>query len=59
MPKYIVQHTHIKHGGKGDKEAALYAPGEEIELTEQEALTIGPNVQPAPEKKKEQKKEKE
>lgn len=46
MPVYIVKDTHILHGRKGDKEAALYAPGEEIELTEKEAAALGANVEP-------------
>ncbi len=44
MHKYIVQHTHIKHAGKGEKEAVTYAPGDEIELTEKEAQLLGNNV---------------
>ena len=45
MPVYIVKDTHILHGKKGDKEATLYAPGEEIELTEKEATALGANVE--------------
>lgn len=44
MPKYIVQYTHIKHAAKDEKEATLYAPGEEIELTLKEAAALGDNV---------------
>lgn len=46
MPVYIVKETHILHGKKGDKEATLYGPGEEIELTEKEAAALGANVEP-------------
>jgi len=45
MPKYIVKHTHIKHAAKDEKEAVLYAPGEEIELTVKEASALGDNVE--------------
>jgi hypothetical protein len=44
MPKYNVQHTPVLHGGKGDKTATRYGIGEEIELTVQEAATLGDNV---------------
>jgi len=47
MPDYIVQHTHIKHGTKGSKEAEVYAPGDTIPLTEKEAAMLGSNVKPA------------
>lgn len=53
MPKYIVQHTHIKHAVKDEKEAVLYAPGEEIELTVKEAAALGDNVAPKEKKGKE------
>jgi hypothetical protein len=46
MPVYIVKETHILHGKKDDKEATLYAPGEEIELTEKEAARLSGNVEP-------------
>ena len=46
MPVYTVKETHILHGKKGDKEATLYAPGEEIELTEKEAAALGASVEP-------------
>lgn len=45
MGKYVVVHTHLKHGI--EDEADIYAPGEEIELTEKEARRIGDNVRPA------------
>ncbi|HDH51224.1 MAG TPA: hypothetical protein ENH31_00370 [Nitrospirae bacterium] len=47
MAKYTVQSGHIKHGRKGEKTAKTYAPGEDIELTEEEAQSIGANVKPA------------
>lgn len=47
MAKYIVQEMAIKHGTKGDKEASLYEPGAEIELTDEEAAALGSNVIPA------------
>ena len=47
MPKYIVKDTHIKHGAKGDKEATIYGPGDEITLTEKEAAALGASVSPA------------
>ncbi len=46
MPAYIVKDTHILHGRKGEKEATLYAPGDEIELTEKEAAALGASVEP-------------
>ncbi|MEW5745277.1 MAG: hypothetical protein AB1805_07575 [Nitrospirota bacterium] len=52
MPKYIVKDTHIMHGAKGAKEAKTYAPGEEIELTEEEAAALGSHVESAPTKEK-------
>lgn len=59
MPKYIVKDTHIKHGAKGEKEARLYAPGDEIELSEDEALKLGASIEllDAPIKKKNKKEE--
>lgn len=46
MPKFIVQHTHIKHSrGKKDK-PRTYAPGEEIDLSEKEAQPLGNNLLP-------------
>jgi len=51
MPRYIVQGTHIKHGEKGDKKAKIYAPGVEIELTEEQAKLLGKSVRPVQEKK--------
>ncbi|MEW6115377.1 MAG: hypothetical protein AB1553_00550 [Nitrospirota bacterium] len=56
MPKYIVEDTHIMHGSKGAKEAKMYAPGDEIELTEEEAAALGSRVKPAPEPEKKEKK---
>ena len=55
MPKYIVHGTHIKHGKKGDKKATVYAPGDEIELTEKEAKLLGKSVRPVMEKKSSEK----
>ncbi len=46
MPKYIVKDTHIKHGAPGEKKAKTYAPGDEIELTKEEAGALGHNVEP-------------
>ena len=45
MPKYIVKDIHIKHGS-GEKDARTYAPGDEIELTEDEAMKLGASVTP-------------
>jgi hypothetical protein len=49
MAKYIVQEMSIIHGAKGDKEASLYEPGAEIELTAAEAAALGSNVIPVDE----------
>ncbi len=46
MPKYIVRNTHIRHAAPGDEKAKTYGPGDEIELTKEEALSLGPNVEP-------------
>lgn len=48
MPKYIVKDTTIIHGRKGDKKAARYETGDEIELAEKEADALGGSVEPAP-----------
>ncbi len=56
MPKYIVQHTQIKYARQGDKEAVIYAVGDEIELTEKEAQALGDNVKPVDKVDKEVKK---
>ena len=45
--KHIVQHTHIKHARKGDRQSVIYAPGDEIELDKKEAEAIGDNVKAA------------
>lgn len=47
MPKYIVQDMHIRHGAQGEKKASIYAPGDEIELTQKEAEKLGSNVKPS------------
>ena len=44
MPKYIVKDAHILHGKKGEMEATLYGPGDEIELTEKEAQALAGRV---------------
>ncbi|MBI5885306.1 MAG: hypothetical protein HZB85_01835 [Deltaproteobacteria bacterium] len=46
MPKYIVKNTHIKHAAPGDEKAKTYGPGDEIELTKEEAAALVPNVEP-------------
>jgi len=45
MPKYIVKNTHIKHAAPGDEKAKTYSPGDEIELTKDEAAALAPNVE--------------
>jgi hypothetical protein len=45
MPKYKVKDTHIRHGA--GKEAKVYGPGEEMELTEEQAAKL--SVEPATE----------
>ncbi len=49
MPIYIVKDTHIKHGKKDAKTANLFAPGQEIELSEKEAQILGASVKPVAE----------
>jgi hypothetical protein len=49
MPIYKVGDMHIKHGEKDGKEAKVYAPGDEIELTKAEAAKLGRNVRLAKE----------
>jgi hypothetical protein len=44
MPKYIVVHTTLHHGRKGEKSPETYLPGERVDLTEKEAGAIGSNV---------------
>jgi len=56
MPKYIVKDMHLIFGREGDKgPAKTYPPGSKIELTEEEAAKIGPNVEIIMEKKKTEK----
>lgn len=43
-PKYIVKDAHIRHAPSKSKEAKTYGPGDEIELTEAEALALGGRV---------------
>lgn len=45
MPKYIVKNTHIRHAAPGDEKAKTYGPGDEIELTKEEAATLGASVE--------------
>lgn len=47
MPKYIVVHTPLRHGKKGAKTADTYMPGDEIELTDEEAAALGANLKAA------------
>lgn len=42
--KYIVKDTQIMHGV--GQESRTYGPGDEIELTEKEAATLGASVEP-------------
>ena len=44
MPKYIVKNTHIKHAARATKGEDL-RPRDEIELTKEEAATLGANVE--------------
>ncbi|MDH4101732.1 MAG: hypothetical protein OEV28_14300 [Nitrospirota bacterium] len=43
--KYIVKDTHIQHGTT-EKDIKLYGPGDEIELTEEQAGKLGVSVVP-------------
>jgi len=52
MPKYIVKDTDILHGKKGDKEAELFGPGDQIELSEKEAQPIIHHLELVAEEKK-------
>jgi hypothetical protein len=58
MPKYIVQHTPILHGKTGEKKASSYDIGAVVELTDEEAMRLGDNVQAAEETKVKKDKEK-
>lgn len=44
MPKYTILNTPVLHGADGKKTATRYDIGDEIELTEKEALSLGGNV---------------
>jgi len=44
MPKYIVVHTPLRHGRKGEVETVM--PGGVIELSTKEAKAVGDNVRP-------------
>ncbi len=58
MPKYRVKDTHIRHGA--GKEAKVYGPGDEMDLTEEQAakLSVEP-VSQAGDKDKEEGKKKD
>lgn len=45
MPRFIVKNTTIKHGAKGATTAAIYVPGDRINLTCEEARKLGGNVE--------------
>lgn len=47
MPKFIVKATTIVHARKGDKASVEYKPGQEIELTEDEAGLLKHNLESA------------
>lgn len=56
MPKYIVKDMHLVFGREGDKgPAKTYPPGAKIDLTEEEAIGIGSNIEIIQEKKKAEK----
>lgn len=42
--RYVVKDTHIRHGAGQD--ARTYGPGDEIELTEDEAERLGASIEP-------------
>ena len=46
MPKYKVLDMHIRHGV--GKEIRELAPGDTVDLTPEEAATIGKSVEPIP-----------
>ncbi|MBW1777102.1 MAG: hypothetical protein JRJ54_05840 [Deltaproteobacteria bacterium] len=49
MPKYIVVHTPLRHGRKGEKTSETVMPGGVIELSAKEAEAVGDNVRPGKE----------
>lgn len=55
MPKYIVVHTPLRHGKEGAKKAKTYLPGDVVELSEVQALSLGSNVRPEKMEKNEKK----
>lgn len=44
MPKYIVQHTPVRHGAEKAKQSTRYEVGEVIELDEKDAQKLGDNM---------------